>query len=382
MNWIWFFAAILQCAMLWWLWRSGKQRFVSRHDAGAAGMENAPTVGMIIPAAGEHPNMGAALRSLLRQDYPHILPVIVTATATEPAAVLARQLQEEFPALRHVTAGAAQHCGQKNHNTLHAIAALGDGVDIYAFCHSTHTARPNFVRALIRPLLHGDADSSTGYHMVVAEDDGLVTRAYQLCVLLMRLLQAVAVFTQPWGGAMAMRRSAFQRLHLAEFWADNVVDDCSLAGLLLRRKERVLLSPEALLMTAAARHRLDVWRAWMDRQVLFLKFCIPSQWVLLGVFALLMCLTPLYSLFLLTGRAGFLGWLLAAAHIGSLTAIIARWREFLPEGAPLGVWLRAFAASVGMFACVFLRTVPAAGILWHGIYYAVGYGGRVRHVRR
>ena len=382
MNWLWTSAAILQCVMLWWLWRGGRQRLAPRHDPGAATLNDAPRAGMIIPAAGTHPNMPAALRSLLRQDYPNLIPVIVTATADEPAADLARTLREEFPALRHVVAGQADGCGQKNHNTLRAIEALGEEPDLYVFCDSTHTAPPGFVRSLLRPIIGGEANFSTGYHMVVAEDDGLITRAYQLCVLLMRLLQAVAVFTQPWGGAMAMRRDAFQRLDLKHFWAGNVVDDCSLAGLLLRRRERVVLCPDALLMTAARAHSLPIWRAWMDRQILFLKFCVPSQWVMLGLFAALMLLTPLRSLLLLFGAGGPAMWLCAAVHLTALAAIMSRWREFLPEGAPLGVWLRGFAASTCMFAWVFLRTIPATGILWHGIYYSVGRGGAVRAMRR
>ena len=35
-----------------------------------------------------------------------------------------------------------------------------------------------------------------------------------------------------------------------------------------------------------------------------------------------------------------------------------------------------------MFAWVYARTLRAQGILWHGIWYEVGEGGRVRAMRR
>lgn len=387
MLWLWFCAACVQCGMLWFLWYSGKKRLMLAASHGAAQAQHTPLAGLIIPVAGQHPNMPQALRSLLMQDYPHCLPVMVTATAEEPAALLVKQLQQEFPDVRHVVAGKAEACGQKNHNTLQAIASLAaEPVDVYVFCDSTHRAKQDFVSSLVQPIAAGRVNVTTGYHMVVAEDEGIVTRAYQLCVLLMRLLQAVAVFTQPWGGAMAIRRTAFERLGIGTLWAGNVVDDCSLAALLLQKKEPVLLCPQALLHTVASQHRWSVWGAWMDRQILFLKFCVPSQWVLLGVFALMMSLTPLVALYSLPaalfGAYCPVPWWLGLVYCGLLAAVVARWREFLSEGCRLGPWLAAFAAACGMFVFVFARTAMAQGIVWHGIEYTVGRGGRVCAMRR
>ena len=57
-----------------------------------------PSVGLIIPAAGTHPDMENSIRSLLSQSYSGTVePVIVTATDEEPAADLARRLQKDFP---------------------------------------------------------------------------------------------------------------------------------------------------------------------------------------------------------------------------------------------------------------------------------------------
>ena len=45
--------------------------------------------------------MEGALRSLLNQDYPRFVPVLVTAEENEPAAELVARLKQEYPALRH-----------------------------------------------------------------------------------------------------------------------------------------------------------------------------------------------------------------------------------------------------------------------------------------
>ncbi len=314
------------------------------------------------------------------------MPVLVTATAEEPAADLIRRLREDFPAVRHVTAGPAQGCGQKNHNSLQGVAAVGDAADIYIFCDSTHLARPDFARCLAGPVARGEAAFSTGYHTVEPRDQRPVTLAYALSVLLMRFLQALSAFTQPWGGAMAMSRDAFKRYGVAELWAHNVVDDCSLGALLQRRGAPVRLCAAALLGTEAEDHSLPVWRAWMERQVLFLKFCMPGQWLLLGVLAGLMVLPPVCAALALLG--GLLGLgsaaasLLALLWLAALLGALGPWRDFLPRPVPLGLWLWAFVCAVGMFALIYLRSVSARVIVWRDRVYTVGRGGSVLNVRR
>ena len=303
-----FVLALLQCALLFFLSRVGS-RLDREERKPAPQRTHWPRTGLIVPAGGNHPRMREALESLLKQDYPALYPVIVTATADEPAAGIARELQARYPQLRHVVAGFAKGCGQKNHNSLKGVEAVEDEVELLAFCDSTHIAPRDFIRRLVAPVVDGE-DFSTGYHKVVARDTGIVTMAYALCVQLMRYLQGISSFTQLWGGAMCFRLSAFRRYGVREFWMTNVVDDCSLADRLIHLGARIRLSGDAVLMTEAREHDLGVWHHWMDRQILFLKFCIPYQWVLLGVLACLMLLPVLWAVLavlglrLACGRAG------------------------------------------------------------------------------
>ena len=289
MLWFLLIGGVVQCLLLLWLLRTGR-RLNRESRLAAPRRQRWPSAALIVPAAGEHPMMQAALRSLLMQDYPGLLPIFVTATEDEPAAGLVRELQKEFPGLRHVVAGKAEGCGQKNHNSLAGITAAGDAVELLLFCDSTHLARPDFARHLAAPVADGQSDFSTGYHTVLPRDSSLVTLAYAFCVQLMRYLQGLTPsFTQPWGGAMCIRRSVFEHMGLRRFWQKNVVDDCSLAGLLPGLGKRVILCPGALLHTEAEQHSFRVWRAWMDRQVLFLKFCVLAALLFAAIAA------PAYS---------------------------------------------------------------------------------------
>lgn len=377
MKLLWILAAAIHFGALLCLWLNGKKVLSENEKQNNTDLQSQPMVGMIIPASGTHPSMEPALRSLLCQDYRNCVPVIVTATEEDPASFLVKKLQNEFPTLKHVISGLSDRCGQKNHNTLAAIQSLKKDVNVYVFCDSTHIANRDFVTHLVRPIINGESNFSSGYHMVTAEDDMICTRAYQVSVLFMRLLQSFPSLTQPWGGAMAIKREAFERLNIEKLWKENVVDDCSLASYLQQHKEKVVFSPNALLATTSRQHSRDVWRAWMERQILFLKFCVPVQWLGLGCFAAIMLLTPLQALFFLTGMAGKVMGGLAFVYLAALAAVLAKWRDFLPEGSPLLQWISAFATATGMFFLTFCDTVFARGILWHGIYYTVGRGGKV-----
>lgn len=380
---VFFLLGLAQCGLLYLLAGCGaklaRQAQKEREDAHYAPGKGWPRVAMIIPASGADPRMEGALRSLLEQDYPCLMPVLVTASEDDPASHLIRRLQEDYPGLRHVVAGEARGCGQKNWNSLAGVATVGHAADIYMFCDSTHLADADFARCLVGPLARNEAAFSTGYHEVVPKDQGIFSLGYALTVLIMRLLQSVGAFTQPWGGAMAMTRVAFERYGVARLWASTVVDDCTLGSMLQKQGVQVRLCAAALLRTTVREHSFGTWRAWLDRQVLFLKFCMPGQWLLLGLLALLMLTPVLWAAFALgrdlLGGGGPTGPFLALCWLIALAATLSGWRRLMPASAPLTRWLTAFFCATGLFALVYASTIPARTITWRGIVYLVGRGG-------
>ncbi|MBO4334295.1 MAG: glycosyltransferase [Desulfovibrio sp.] len=340
-----------------------------------------PHVALIVPVAGQDPRIEASLSSLLEQNYPRFTPVFVTESAHEPAAQLIARLGLRYPRLRHVVAGPAGLSGQKNHNLLAAIASLPkEQIDCYAFCDSTHQAKPDFLTHLVLPIALGHAQFTTGYHEIVPQDHGPITLAYTASVLIMRLLQALSVFTQPWGGAMAIKRTTFDEKAIADLWRRTVVDDCALVTHLAKVGVRVRLVANALLATDCAQHKKEVFRAWMERQILFPRFCVPVQWWLLGLMLVLFFMLPfvcfedlcLAIAFGQTSRL-FLPLILLAAFVLLICAL----RRFLPVNLGPGQWFAAFCRALGTFFLVYLGTCGARQIVWHGKVYRVGRGGIV-----
>ncbi|MBQ7608616.1 MAG: glycosyltransferase family 2 protein [Desulfovibrionaceae bacterium] len=340
-----------------------------------------PKVALIIPVAGSDPRIPDALGSLLTQDYPALYPILVTETASEPAAHTINALKARYPKIIHIVAGHAGLCGQKNHNLLAGVrAAKAISPDCYVFCDSTHRARPDFLKYMVAPIAAGKAVFTTGYHQIVPKDTTLISQAYAASVLFMRLLQAVSVFTQPWGGAMAIERKAFEQLEIAETWSKTVVDDCALVPLLAQKKCRVQLVANALLTTHVENHDKAVWEAWMERQILFPRFCVPIQWWLLGLMLIFFFIPPIIwieDIGITVSRGDYTLLLAPILWCALLGALVAGLRRFLVSPPTITLWFKAFFRALLTFGQVYTGTIGAHTIRWHGKEYRVGRGGIV-----
>lgn len=384
-----FCLGLIQCALLWFMGRAGQIQLARiPQERERADKANAPwpRCALIIPVAGKSPLIETALRSLLLQDYPDFHVYMVTATSAEPASGIIEKLIGDYPNLTHIVAGEAVSCGQKNHNLLAAVANCGNNATVFAFCDSTHMAEPDFLRCLLLPQAVGKGEFSVGYHEVMPQDKGLITLAYALNVLFMRFLQGVPGLTQPWGGAMAITREAFSRLRIADLWATNVVDDCSLGAYLAKEGIRPVYCPAALLRTMAARHPRQVWQAWLERQILFLKFCFPGQWLGLCAFSCVMLFPFIWGAWAIleglfdfgTMSAPFLALCWFFLFMGEMGV----WRKFLPVNIPSWLCMCAFFLSSGMLFVVALRTFFTRTLYWHNIQYQVGKNGRVLSLKK
>ncbi len=349
-----------------------------------------PRAAMIVPVTGDAPGVREAIGSLARQDYPGLVIVFATATDDDPAVPLAEErVREGEGRVFRVTAGLAERCGQKNRNLLGAVEFLRgrpNPPDIYLFCDSTHLARPDFATTLAAPLARGQAVLTSGFHRVIPLDFALGTLAMLVACLGLRMMQSIRALTQPWGGAMAMTRECFERYRVADLWAENIVDDCSMAALL--RKKGVVCRPvaAATLDTPLAGMGLRRFGDWLTRQLLYLKFCFPGTWIAAIPAALFLCLAPVAAAVILAGGlagafspAASLG---AAAFLAGLFGLGLAFRGLSPRRVPLREWMAGYLATFLMVGWCFIRTLFATTMVWRDIAYKVGPGGRVREVVR
>lgn len=343
-----------------------------------------PAAAVLVPVTGAAPGLAGRLTALLCQDYPHYQVIFTTRDATDPATGVIRSLLPHHPRARHVLAGPARSCGQKNHNLLAALKLLGPAPEILVFCDSNQEAPPGWLKELVAPIVAGEAQVVSGYHQIIASDPGVAALGRAISVLALYLTKPFDRLNQPWGGATAIRGRLFEELEVARLWAENVVDDVSLAVRLLRAGIRVGLAPGACLYTPLQHETLAGWGQWLTRQWLYLKFCLPLSWLAAGLLAYgLAALILLAALRLLLAPLGLVSGsatLASALFLAGLTGIGIYLRSLHPQPGPWRKWLAAYFAAMVMAAWCHGETLFTMEMGWRDIVYRVGWQGKVREI--
>lgn len=361
-----------------------------------------PHVAMIVPLsladAAASPGLETALRSLIEQEYPDFSVCLAThgnddpttGPATGPAAELAAKLAAAYARVRHVEAGEAAGCSQKNRNLLDALDHVHPGAAVYVFCDASHRAEPGFLRALIAPIIRGRARFSSGYRLSRLNDHAPATVAFHAINRLLLLLQGIPFLTQPWGGALAADAAAFRELGVRELWARTVVDDSSLAGLLARGKERVVFAPAALVRSEAKNVTPAALGAWWLRQLQYPKFYTPLPWLGIGALLAWFGLTLSASLAVLLSSLVFAVpgiavpgiTLAAAAHVGLAALCQELLRRRIAPSCSRREWLAGLGLAAAASYAGYARAAVKRDIVWRGVRYVLDREGRVLSVEK
>lgn len=340
-----------------------------------------PQVAVLVPVTGAAAGLAARLEALLSQDYPSYQVVFTTRDAEDPATAVILALLSRYPRARHVVAGPARGCGQKNRNLLAAVHLVGQTPEILVFCDGNQSAPPDWLKELVGPIVAGQAQVTSGYHRLSAADPGVAALGRAISVLALYLTKGFRRLNQPWGGATAIRRHLFEDLAVARVWAENVVDDVSLAARLVRAGLPVVLAQGACLDTPIQGETLAGWRDWLTRQWLYLKFCMPLTWLAAGiVIQVHLALVLLAAASLLLAPLGLISGslaLAAALFLAGLTGLGMALRSCHPHPGPWGKWLPAYFAAMGMASWSHWQTLFTMELRWRGIVYRVGRQGRV-----
>jgi len=343
-----------------------------------------PSLALIVPVAGAPPGLATRLTALLHQDYPDYQVIFATRDQEDPATRVISRLIWGKTRARLVMAGPAKNCGQKNQNLLAGVRLAGAAPEILAFCDSNQEAPPDFLRKLAAPVARGEGVVTSGYHQAIPGDHRLATWGRAVSVLTLYLTKAVPWLNQPWGGATAILRKTFESLRVAHLWAETVVDDVSLAALLIRDHIPVCLSRGAELATPVAGETFASWASWLFRQWIYLKYYLPGSWLAAGALMYLLTFFTLFSvcqLLLVPWGAGTPGMFIPSlVFLAALITLALALRRLHPCTSSWPLWLSAFLASVAMAGWVHLTTCLTQKISWRGKVYQVDWRGRVSSI--
>jgi hypothetical protein len=376
----------------WFAYRSGK---------GFKPPQPLPEVAVVLPLRGADPSLEACLKGLLAQDYPAYHVHIVIDSAEDPAqAVVARMLAEASPrtAAVHVETRRllGTDCSAKLSAQRQALTALGDKVAVIAFLDADCTPSPNWLRELVAPLCDPRVGATTGFRWTAPRDTGWGTLVRY--VFLGLALPQHFLYRIPWGGSLAIRRSAIDSTGLLEHWTHCLCEDTSAYGRLRSAGLRLAFVPAATQVNFEAME-LDGVHTFILRQILCVRlhhvfwplmlavniatiasFLISGLLALVGTIgAVLATLGVMTQMWKLTGFAiipalYLVGLLLALATGDRLVRRAVR-APPPPRGPKV---IAAAAIAVASSAYAMLAAQFARSVAWRGITYDIAGRDRIR----
>lgn len=327
-----------------------------------------PPVTVIVPVKGFEQGLAENLTSLAALDYPDYELIVAARSASDVP-------KDVVPAVaRLVLAGSGdRETGEKINNLLAAIAAARPESEVFAFSDSDGRVQPGWLKALVAALEGERAGAATGYRWHVPEpaDFWSLVRSVWNAVIAGEMGPGDNRFA--WGGAMAIRRETFYKLHVPVWWKGAVSDDYRLSQAVHAAGLRVVYAPGAL--AACTGHTgLGELLEWIRRQMMITRFYAPRLWWMALIAHLVYCGAMVAAV--LEGSPAALAALALQLVIGmgKSASRVRRARLALPEYQS---WFRrhawAHAALTPLATWLWLYACVAAGvsrtIRWRGYTY-------------
>jgi len=290
-----------------------------------------------------------------------------------------------------VVAGAAAARAQKVQNLLAALPALRPDDAALVTLDADTVPPSNMLAELLRPVLTGQGDISSGYRWTLPAYPGAGPLLLSLAEMGVATLPRCARCNLCWGGATAVGRRALERLDLPRLWDRAVSDDLSVSRA-AHRLGLVIYSPlTARPPSPAAAGVVDALRFGV-RQHRLMRLHSPGRWRLAG--SVLALPVAGGSAALAAGAGGSraalaclaVAWLLQRSR-AALRAAIAR-RVLTPDAAVEAAralhWGRWWQPSLALalHAAAWMGSAFGRDLDWAGRRYRVTKRGEVLEVAR
>ncbi len=247
-----FFAAI--SIWLGLLSLRGGVRFVRyiQNELAREGADFAPFVTVFMPLRGVDAGLSQNLAAIFRQDYPSFEIIFVADRVDDPALAMVEDARRAFkreigPAMQIVVADAADNCGQKVHNLTFATQYAHRDSEAFVFLDSDARPQTDWLRALVAPLHDHEIGAATGYRWFVPARGGFASHLLSVWnAAIASALGADGKKNFCWGGSTAIRRAAFQKCQVLDYWRGAVSDDFAMTRALHDANLPIKFVPQCL----------------------------------------------------------------------------------------------------------------------------------------
>ncbi len=349
----------------------------------------APRASVCVPCRGVDQGLRENLDALFAQHYPAYEIVFVTDCADDSSLAVIEAARQRWahmqqPTTRVVVAGAATVSGQKVHNLIHAVSACDPVSEVFVFVDTDARPRPDWLRALVAPLIDESIGATTGYRWFVPTRGGLA--AHLRSVWNASIASALGDNERRnfcWGGSTATRRMTFAKLDMLQRWRGTLSDDFALTRALHEAQLNIRFVPACLTAT----HEDCTFRELLEfttRQLKITRVYAPTLWLIVLVSNLLFVATFYSGLAFVASR-----WAHGASAVAPLSLLIAIYGLGAAKAAlrlravslvfdakhqqlTSAAWLAhltLWPLTAALYAANALAAASSRRITWRGIHY-------------
>jgi len=233
---------------------------------------------VFVPCKGTFPELADNLEAVACQEYENFTVTYISESCEDPASRAIERVVRRHSHCRHVVAGPAVACGQKNHNLLRGLAE-DSGSEVFVFCDADIRPPRKWLSMLVSSLIADDVSVASGFRWISPARRTLAGTLHSMVVAYQAAFMSSTSTRAVWGGATAILSDAFERLRVADEWSRTVVDDMTLLQLLRRKRISVVYDPRCLVVSNNAVSSVREVVEWLTRQILFVKFCVRPFWL-------------------------------------------------------------------------------------------------------
>ena len=353
--------------------------------------EELPKAAILLCLRGADPNLSAALRRLMSQDYPRYELFVAVDSEADPAWQVVQGTIQELKATNvHVAPLRTRlaTCSLKCSSLVQLVDELDRSHEVIVLADADLESHPTWLRELVAPLADPTVGATFGNRWFLPTTGWLGSLVRQ--VWNAPGLVAMHVIQIPWAGSLAIRSEVFWRGGLREKWSHSIVDDGPLRTAVKKQGLTLRFVPSVIM---ANREECSLRYAYnfLRRQMTWTRTYMPIWWTALLAYSYLsiaswtvaailavgaFCCGPLEAAWWLGSGAGLLG---AATFLSWLTLDICARRVIREQGEPApSVWSRELARlPIAMSLAAWMHLVAAVAatvrrrIMWRGVTYEI-----------
>jgi cellulose synthase/poly-beta-1,6-N-acetylglucosamine synthase-like glycosyltransferase len=232
--------------------------------------DGASSVAVILCLRGADPSLADCLAGLAKQNWPPFYLVVVVDSMEDPAVKIVEGYQQQF---RHLItrkiASPISTCSLKCSAILTGIDNLPPAIEIIALLDADTVPDPNWLRDLVRPLCKSSRIAvSTGSRWFEPELPSFGSTVRQIWNT--AAIVQMGVYNIPWGGSLAIRRSAIQAAKLTDRFSHAFCEDTLLTDELSAFGLQVERVPDLITVNRET-SPLGASLNWIARQLLTIR---------------------------------------------------------------------------------------------------------------